>query len=376
MLADLHCHPLLARWIEREPLSVKVPGLAATVDSYLNHTRVDWSACHRAGVDVLCVAHYNPFDELASMPTDPSADAPWNLIRMMDMLEEELERPGVARHARLARNAAELASLVSVPKSSPEYRIAVVHTVEGGHALGGTARPLAELAQRGVFSITVTHFFDNGLVSAANSIPYFPDAATDMPWVGMSERGREVIQEMERLGIVVDVSHATRKGLDDILRVAKGPLIASHSGSRTLSDHPYNLVDEHVQEIARRGGLIGVLLCPYLLANYTQVSDAEKRGGLRDVSRALVYLRRLLAGTRGLTREPHACLAVGTDFGGYIPRIEDMSDVSEIELLRASLADEFGRDPALAGRDHGPILDAILAENAIRFLGEEWGRSR
>ncbi|HET9235588.1 MAG TPA: membrane dipeptidase, partial [Candidatus Eisenbacteria bacterium] len=213
-------------------------------------------------------------------------------------------------------------------------------------------------------------------VSAANAIPYFPDAATGRAPVGMSERGREVIQEMERLGMVVDVTHVTREGLDDILRAAKGPLIASHSGPRTLSDHPYNLVDEHVQEIARRNGLIGVLLCPYLLANYTQVSDAEKQGGLRDVSRAFVFLRQLLAGTPGLGREPHACLAVGTDFGGYIPRIKDMSDVSEIELLRASLADELGRDPSLAGRDLGPILDAVLAENVIRFLSEHWGRSR
>ena len=376
MLADLHCHPLLARWIESEPLSVKVPGLAGTVDTYLNHTRVDWAACHRAGVDVLCVSHYNPFDELASMPTDPSADAPWNLVRMMDMLEEELERPEVAPHARLARNANELASLVHVPKSSPEYRIAVVHTVEGGHALGGTAKPLAELARRGVFSISVTHFFNKGLVSAANSIPYFPDSGASPAPVGMSEIGREVIQEMERLGMVVDVTHATREGLDDILRTAKGPLIASHSGPRTLSDHPYNLVDEHVQEIARGGGLIGVLLCPYLLANYAQVGDAEKRGSLRDVSRALVFLQRLLAGTPELAREPHACLAVGTDFGGYIPRIPGMRDVSEIELLRASLTHELGRDPVLAGRDHGPILDAILADNVIRFLSEHWGRSR
>ena len=176
--------------------------------------------------------------------------------------------------------------------------------------------------------------------------------------------------------MVVDVTHTTSEGLNDILRAAKGPLIASHSGPRTLSDHPYNLVDEHVQEIARRGGLIGVLLCPYLLSNYTQVGDAEKRGSLRDVSRALVFLRQLLAGTPGLGREPHACLAVGTDFGGYIPRIPGMRDVSEIELLRDSLATELARDPELADRDHGPILDAILADNVIRFLNEHWGRSR
>ena len=89
-----------------------------------------------------------------------------------------------------------------------------------------------------------------------------------------------------------------------------------------------------------------------------------------------MFLRQLLAGTPGLGREPHACLAVGTDFGGYIPRIPGMRDVSEIELLRDSLATELARDPELAGRDHGSILDAILADNVIRFLNEHWGRSR
>jgi len=376
VLADLHCHPRLAAWIEGEPVSVKAPGLAQTADAWLNTTQVTWEACHASGVDVLCVAHYNPFDEIASMATDPSRDAPRNLIRMMDALEEHLDLPQVSRFARLARNRSELAALVSIPKSSPDYRIAVVHAVEGAHALGGSTQPLAELARRGVFMISVAHFFDKGLVSTANAIPYFPDAGSAPALTGLTERGREVIQEMERLGMVVDVTHATQEGLNDILRITKGPVVASHSGARTLGHHPYNLIDEHIQEIARRGGLIGIVLYPYMLSNYTQLSDAETDASLTEVARTVGFVRRLLAGTPGLNRAPEACIALGTDFGGYIPPVKGMNDLSEIERVRDAIQGRLRRDPSLAGQDVEPMLDAIMAENVITFLRENWGVSR
>jgi len=376
VLADLHAHPQLAEWIEHEPVSVKIPGLAGTADAFLNTTQITWEACHRAGVDLLCVAHYNPFDELASMATDPSIDAPRNLFRMMDQLEERLEHPDLARYARLVRNRTELEALVSIPKNSPDYRIAVVHAVEGAHALGGSPKPLAELARRGVLTISVAHFFDKGLVSAANAIPYFPDAGSGPALTGLTERGREVIQEMERLGMVVDVTHASREGIDDILKVAKGPVIATHAGARTLGHHPYNLVDEHLEEIARRGGLIGIPLYPYMLSNYTQVAEAEANGSLLEVARTVAFVRRLLARTSGLGRAPHACIALGTDFGGYIPRIKGMQDLAEIELLRKAITERLEHDPALADQDVAPMLDAIMAENAISFLRDNWGLSR
>jgi microsomal dipeptidase-like Zn-dependent dipeptidase len=294
----------------------------------------------------------------------------------MDALEDHLGAPDVSRFARLVRNRSELTALVSTPKNSPGYRIAVVHAIEGAHALGGSAKPLAELARRGVFTISVAHFFDKGLVSTANAIPYFPDAGGGPALAGLTERGREVIQEMERLGMVVDITHATREGVDDILKFAKGPVVASHSGARTLGHHPYNLIDEHIQEIARRGGLIGIVSYPYMLSNYTQVSDAETRGSLTEVARTVAFVRRLLSATSGLNRPPEACIALGTDFGGYIPRVKGMHDLSEIELLRKAITERLDRDPSLAGQDVEPMLDAIMAGNVIAFLQANWGRSR
>ncbi|MCZ6678376.1 MAG: hypothetical protein O7E52_14140 [Candidatus Poribacteria bacterium] len=108
VLADLHAHPLLDDWIEYSPPSVKLPGVAELVSSEFNQTKVTWEAAHRAGIDVLCVAHLNIFDEFAGMPTDPTPEAPFNAIRMMDLLEQELQKPEVARYAKLARNCSEL----------------------------------------------------------------------------------------------------------------------------------------------------------------------------------------------------------------------------------------------------------------------------
>ena len=73
----------------------------------MNATEVDWKRCHRAGIDLMCVAHFNPFDEWLSMPTDPSPDAPRQTLRMMDRLERALAGKQ-APYARLARNHEEL----------------------------------------------------------------------------------------------------------------------------------------------------------------------------------------------------------------------------------------------------------------------------
>ena len=78
--------------------------------------------------------------------------------------------------------------------------------------------------------ITVTHFLDNGLSSASNALPFFPDAGNPPPTRGLSEFGRDVILEMERSGIIVDVQHMTTTAIEDTLRVTKRPLIASHTG--------------------------------------------------------------------------------------------------------------------------------------------------
>jgi microsomal dipeptidase-like Zn-dependent dipeptidase len=272
---------------------------------------------------------------------------------MLDLLENELVSE-VAACAQLAANPDQLQRLLAVPKESPEWRVAVVHTVEGAHALGGRLDMLEPLARRGVAMIGLTHFFNKGVASSANAFPYFPDANSSWPTLGLSGYGRELMAEMERLGIIVDVIHATSTALDDILTAATRPMVASHSSVRTLADHPYGLIDEHMEEIAHRDGLIGVILDPYLLSNYATLRDAEAQGSLRDVLRTIRYLVKLVG---------HEHVGIGTDFAGFVGPPKDMNRVSQIGRLRAMLLEEFGDEK---------IVTDILANNAIKFLIQNW----
>jgi len=354
VLADLHVHAMINDWNRGTPLGVRYPALAHYAEKYVNKTGMKWEDCHAAGIDLLCVAHFNVFDEWLSMPTDPNPEAPVNTYRMMDQLEEKLDGPA-RPYGKLARNRDELGKLLSVPKTSAEYRIAAVHTLEGGHALGGSVAPLESFAKRGVAMIGVTHFFSKDIASSANSYPYFPDTNSRWPSLGLSEFGRQVIREMERLGIIVDVTHATATAVDDILKMVSKPIAVSHGSARTLADHPYSLYDEHIQQIVSDGGIIGVIIDPYLLTNYATVHLAEKRGSLRDVLRTVRYLVKLCGS--------HKHVGIGSDFAGYIIAPNDMNHLNQIDRLSCMLQDEFG-DPG--------IVEDIMANNAINFLKANW----
>ena len=355
VLADIHAHPTLDAWNRRSQLGIKSPFLAKITEKVLNPTRIMWKTSHRAGIDLICVAHYNAFDEWLSMPTDPNPEAPANTIRMMDLLEQELSGPA-APYARLVRNHKELDDLLQVREGNKDFRVAVLHTLEGGHALGGSLKPLKVFARRGMALITITHFFNKGIATSPNSLPFFPDANSRWPNQGLSEFGREVIKEMEKLGIIVDVTHATSTAIEDVLRAANKPLVSTHSSVRTLGDHPYSLFDEHIQEIARRGGIIGIIPYPHALSNYSGEHAAKEFGSLRDVVRTIRYVTKI-CGT-------HKRVGIGSDFAGYITGPKEMVYLGEIDKLRKLLLIEFDNDET--------IVEDIMANNVIEFLLKNW----
>jgi membrane dipeptidase len=273
---------------------------------------------------------------------------------MFDQLEAELETKYSA-YAKIVRCGKDLETLTTPHVESEKRRIAVVHTLEGGHALGGKLEALDEFAQRGVAMITVTHFFYKGIGTSANSIPFFPDAGAADPTVGLSSYGRDVVAKMEELKMIVDIAHATAPTVADILKMAKRPLIASHTAARTLGNHPYSMVDEHIQEVARRGGVIGVILMPYWLSNYSTVPQAENKGTLREVVRTVQYIYKITG--------KHTCIGIGSDFGGFITGPKGMTALSQIDELRGLLLQEFNPDQ----------VEDIMANNVIDFFKEHWG---
>jgi membrane dipeptidase len=128
-------------------------------------------------------------------------------------------------------------------------RIAAVLTVEGGHQIADDLAVLRTYHRLGIRSMTLTHFRNNGWV----------DSSTDRPrHGGLSEFGRQVVREMNRLGMVVDVSHVSDEAFHDVLEVTTKPVIASHSSCRALSDVPRNMSDDMIRALAGNRGVISI----------------------------------------------------------------------------------------------------------------------
>jgi hypothetical protein len=136
VFADLHLHPTINKWIEKSPLGVRNNLLGAVASGFANTTDVSWKSSYEAGIDLLCSYHYNVFDEWLSMPSDPTPDAPSNILRSIDMLENELSDPAISRYVRLAKNKHEFDKFINIPRDSADWRTTLIHAIEGGHALG------------------------------------------------------------------------------------------------------------------------------------------------------------------------------------------------------------------------------------------------
>ena len=123
--------------------------------------------------------------------------------------------------------------------------------IENGHALEGRLDNLRHFAQRGIIYMTLCHNGDNDICDSARG---------EHTHNGVSAFGREVIKEMNRLGIMVDLSHAGEKSFYDALDLSKTPIVCSHSSCRTLCDHPRNLTDDQMRALAQKGGVMQVTL--------------------------------------------------------------------------------------------------------------------
>jgi membrane dipeptidase len=354
VLADLHVHMGMQAWLATTPVGLASPALLGTTNREFNPTATTWAELHGAGVDLVCVAHFNVFDEWVSMPTDPSAQAPVHTHRMLDLLEETLRGPA-APYATLAPTPDALEALLDRRMEDDDHRVAVVHSLEGGHALGGDPARVEEFARRGVAYVTLTHFFHKGLSSAPNSFPFFPDANAAWSPLGLTGKGREMVAELQRCGVIVDATHLTDHAVADLLACTRRPLLASHASARALGDHPYSFHDEHLQGIVEGGGLIGVILYPFVLGNYGDMESARRHGSIEDTVRTVGHVLKVTGRADAV--------ALGSDFGGYIQGPKEMRSVGQIDLVRRRLIEEFGREQA----------EAVLFGNAADFLRRNWG---
>lgn len=146
-----------------------------------------------------------------------------------------------SQYLALARTPAQVAHNKAMGKRS------IMLAVENGLALEGDIRNIERLSRRGVVYVTLCHNGDNDICDSASR--------TLSTHNGVSPLGRKVIEEMNRLGVMVDMSHAGERSFFDAIDISKAPIVCSHSNCRALCDHPRNLTDEQLKAIARKGGV-------------------------------------------------------------------------------------------------------------------------
>lgn len=134
---------------------------------------------------------------------------------------------------------------------------AIFLAIENGYAIGKDIANLSLFKDMGIMYITLCHNGSNDICDSAKGEPEHN---------GLSDFGREVVKEMNRLGIIVDISHANAKTVQDVLEISKAPIIASHSSARALCDHPRNLTDDQIRAIAAKGGVVQVCLYNWFLS--------------------------------------------------------------------------------------------------------------
>jgi membrane dipeptidase len=155
-------------------------------------------------------------------------------------------RQMVRKHPKdmvLARTADE------VRAAHKQGKIAVLMGVEGGHMIASDLGVLRTYAALGVRYMTLTHSVNDE----------WADSSTDKPaHNGLTDLGKDVVREMNRLGVIVDVSHVSDKTFYDALAVSKAPMIASHSSCRALCDAPRDMTDQMIRDLAAKGGVIQI----------------------------------------------------------------------------------------------------------------------
>lgn len=248
----------------------------------------------------------------------------------------------------MARNESWIAQVTTVDEilaNEKAGKISALLTMEEGAPLEGDAAKLQAFYDLGVRMLTLTWNYPNelGYPNAA-----FYDEAKNFlsaQQKGLTKTGIEIVQQMEALGMIIDVSHGSDQLVRDVLTYTKAPFVASHSNARIVTNHFRNLSDELIKEIANRGGVIGMNFCDLFLRG-----EDENRS-LID---SLVLHVKHIKNVGGIE-----CIGLGSDFDG-IPVVEELADASVMPQILQALQKEFTTTE----------LEKISNQNVLRLYGD------
>ena len=281
----------------------------------------------------------------------------------------------VARYPKDLQLCGDTACVASAWKAG---KIASLIGMEGGHSIGGSLAVLRQMYALGARYMTLTHFKNNA----------WADSATDKPaHNGLTDFGRQVVHEMQRLGMLVDLSHVSEKTMLDALDIARAPVIFSHSNARTLNGHPRNVSDAVLDRLKANGGIVMVnFYAPYVVEETRQWNarraaekarldslntgnpDAAKtaldawekvnpvpNGTLTDIANQIDYIAKRIG---------HDHVGLGGDLDGIEMTIPGMEDVSKYPALLTELARRGWSQAQLEMLASGNILRVMKAAEA------------
>lgn len=199
----------------------------------------------------------------------------WSVYVSADLPEPEavqatLEQIDVTRRlvARYPGRLAMAYSADDVERVRRAGQIASLIGMEGGHSIGSSLAVLRQMYALGARYMTLTH---------SKNTPW-ADSATDAPkHDGLTDFGRDVVREMNRLGMLVDLSHVSEQTMHDALEVARAPVIFSHSGARTVNGHARNVPDDVLARLKQNGGIVMVVGLPGYLSEPARQWSAERK---------------------------------------------------------------------------------------------------
>ncbi|MES2331805.1 MAG: dipeptidase [Bacteroidota bacterium] len=313
--------------------------------------------------------------QIFSVYCDGDAKKPFAYAnRQMDSLDAVV--------ARNPDKIVKVANYKELLKAIKQKKIAAMFGVEGGHMIEDDLNKLEALYNRGARYLTLTH----------NIAPSWATSAADettnlsLPNKGLTLFGRQVVQRMNQLGMLIDVSHAGEQTFWDVIKLTTKPIIASHSSVYNLVPHRRNLKDDQIKAIAKNGGVIQVNFNPgfidknfgakeaEFLKKYATEMDSLMKGGMQEFY-AMDYLYKKYAAETNTMQPPMSMLidhieyiinlvgvdyvGLGSDFDGINLTPQQLNDVTSYPLITKALV-EKGYSP----KD----ISKILGGNFLRVL--------
>ncbi len=303
-------------------------------------------------------------------PALPKYEAVTRTLEQIDTVKRM-----VARYPETFQMALTAADVEAAMKKG---RIASLIGMEGGHSIGSSLAILREMHRSGARYMTITHFLTTD----------WADSATDVPkHDGLAPFGVEVIKEMNRLGMMADISHVSEATMHDVLDVTNAPVLFTHSNARALLDHPRNVPDSVLKRLPANGGVVMVTFVPVYTSKAVLEWERDKASQAARLKAAFIGNpdgeKAAMEGWVAANPSPKATIAqvadhidhirkvagidhigIGGDFGGVDTLPEGLENVSKYPALFAELVRRGYSETDLAKIAQGNVLRVMRGVEA------------